>query len=203
MSTSAANDAQDSRHPGRRAAGVSGTSGGGGALPVAVRGSLRSQRSATQITGRMVFGLLVGFFAVVIGVNAVMIHKAMSTFGGLETDSSYRAGQLFEREVAMAKAQDAQHWQVEAKVMPAADGNAALDIVARDAAGLPLAGLDATARFERPTDRRLDNAVAVSEDQPGRFRGSANIAAGQWDLVIELSRRGERLFRSKNRVVLR
>ncbi len=151
----------------------------------------------------MVFGLLVGFFAVVIGVNGLMIHKAISTFGGLETDSSYRAGQLFEREVAMAKAQDAQHWKVEAKVTTAGDGDAGLVIDAHDAAGLPLAGMNASARFERPTDRRLDQPVAVSEKGPGRFRGSAKISSGQWDLVIELSRGGERLFRSRNRVVLR
>lgn len=151
----------------------------------------------------MVFGLLVGFFAVVIGVNGLMIHKAISTFGGLETESSYRAGQLFEREVEMAKVQDAQHWTVEAKVSTAVDGNAVLDIGAHDAAGLPLAGMDANARFERPTDRRLDRPVAVTGQAPGRFRGSAKISPGQWDLVIELSRGGERLFRSRNRVVLR
>lgn len=156
-----------------------------------------------EITGGMVFGLMVAFFAVVIGVNAFMAHEALSTFGGVDADSSYRAGQLFEREVAMAKAQDAQHWQVDAKVTAGADGTALLDIIARDASGAPLAGMTATAVFARPTDRRLDRAVAVNEHAPGRFRGSADIAAGQWDLVIELSRQGDRLFRSKNRVVIR
>jgi hypothetical protein len=29
------------------------------------------------------------------------------------------------------------------------------------------------------------------------------IESGQWDLILELSRRGDRLFRSKNRVVIR
>ena len=84
----------------------------------------------------------------------------------------------------------------------AADGSAILDIVARDAAGAPLTGLTATALFARPTDRRLDRNLAVSESAPGRFRGNVEIPAGQWDLVIDLSRQGERLFRSKNRVVL-
>ncbi len=150
----------------------------------------------------MVLVILLAFFGVVFGANGVLVHKALSTFGGVETDSSYRAGQLFEREVAMAKAQAAQHWQVEAKVTPAADGSALLDIAARDGAGLALAGMDATATFERPTDRRLDRSVAVSEDTPGHFRGRAALSAGQWDLVIELSRQGERQFRSKNRIVL-
>jgi nitrogen fixation protein FixH len=64
--------------------------------------------------------------------------------------------------------------------------------------------MDATITFERPTDRRLDRPVPVSEDRPGHFRGDAEkISAGQWDLVIELSRQGERQFRSKNRIVLR
>lgn len=156
-----------------------------------------------ELTGRMVLVGLLAFFAVVVGANGMLVHVALSTFGGVETDSSYRAGQLFERDVAMAKVQDAQHWRVEASVTSAADGSALLDIVAHDGAGLALAGIDATATFERPTDRRLDHSVAVSEDKPGHFRGSAAIFPGQWDLVIELSRRGERQFRSKNRIVLR
>jgi len=160
-------------------------------------------RQPRELTGWMVLYLMVAFFAVVIGVNAFMAHEALSTFGGVETDSSYKAGQMFERDVAMAKAQDAQHWQVDAKVTAAADRGALLDIVARDASGAPLAGMTATALFARPTDQRLDRAVAVTETGAGHFRGTADIAAGQWDLIIELSRQGDRLFRSKNRVVIR
>ena len=159
-------------------------------------------KQSRQLTGWMVFGLIVAFFAVIFGVNAYMAHMAISTFGGVETESSYHAGQTFERDVAMAKAQDQQHWQVDVNVTTAADGGAVLDIVARDAAGAPLTGLTATALFARPTDRRLDRNLAVSESAPGRFRGNVDIPAGQWDLVIDLSRQGERLFRSKNRVVL-
>ena len=74
------------------------------------------ERKPREITGRMVFGMMVAFFAVVIGVNVFMAHEALSTFGGVETESAYQAGQKFERDVAMAKVQDAQHWQVDAKV---------------------------------------------------------------------------------------
>jgi nitrogen fixation protein FixH len=161
------------------------------------------KKQPRELTGSMVLGLMVAFFAIVFGMNAFMAREAISTVGGVETESSYRAGQTFERDVAMAKAQDAQHWQVNAKVTPAEGGGAVLDIVARDATGAPLTGLLATALFARPTDRRLDRTLAVSESAPGHFRGSADIPAGQWDLVIDLSRRGERVFRSKNRVILR
>jgi nitrogen fixation protein FixH len=161
------------------------------------------RRQPREVTGWTVLGLMVAFFAVVIGVNAFMAHKALSTFGGVETDSSYRAGQTFERDVAMAQAQGTRHWQIDAKVTAVANGTALLDIAARDASGAPLTSMVAAASFERPTDRRLDRAVAVREDAPGHFHGSVDIAAGQWDLVIELSRQGERMFRSKNRVFVR
>jgi nitrogen fixation protein FixH len=162
----------------------------------------KSAKQRHELTGWMVFGMVLGFFAVIFGVNAYMALEAVSTFGGVDTESSYRAGKMFERDVAMAKAQDERHWQVEAKVTPAAGGDALFDIIARDASGAALTGLTALAQLERPTDRRLDRVVTVGESAPGRFHGSAAIPAGQWDLVIDLQREGERVFRSKNRVVL-
>ena len=156
-----------------------------------------------QLTGRAVLLCLVGFFGVVFGVNGILVHEALSTFGGVDTDSAYQAGRMFEQDVAMAKAQDARQWRVEAKVTPMTDGAKRVDVVARDAAGLLLGGMTLSAVFERPIDRRQDRGVAITEDSPGRFHGSAEIAAGQWDLIIELSRQGDRLFRSRNRVVLK
>jgi len=155
------------------------------------------------VTWRLVFFCLESLFGVVIGVNVVMIHAALSTFGGVDTQSAYQAGRMFEQDVAMAKAQDDRQWHIEAKVTPSPEGAKRLDIVARDAAGLPLSGMEALAVFERPTDRRLDRNVVIAEDSPGHFHGSAEVPAGQWDLVIEFSRQGDRLFRSKNRVILK
>ncbi len=151
----------------------------------------------------MVLVFMIAFFAVIFGVNAFMAHQAISTFGGVETASSYQAGQMFERDVALARVQDAQHWRVDAKVTTSAAGVALLDVSASDASGAPLAGLTGTAIFERPTDRRLDRSMAIAETATGRFHGTAVLPAGQWDLIIELSRGGERKFRSKNRIVIR
>ena len=83
------------------------------------------------------------------------------------------------------------------------DGETMVEISARDADGTPLPGLTATASLAHPADRRLDRDLAMTQDGPGHFRGVTGAAAGQWDLVIELSRDGTRRFRSKNRIVLR
>jgi nitrogen fixation protein FixH len=154
------------------------------------------------ITGLKVFLYLFAFFAVVAAVNGTMIFAAVKTFGGLETESSYKAGLAFAREVAAAQAQDARHWRVDAVFTPNPDGTTRFEVTARDAAQAALAGLDAAMSLHHPTDRRLDRAVALGADGPGRFQGSAPAPAGQWDLVIELSRGGERLFRSRQRITL-
>lgn len=162
-----------------------------------------SAQPRRRITGWMVFGMLLAFFGIIFAVNGTMIYEALSTLSGVDTASAYQAGRMYEREVALAKAQNARHWRVAAQVTRQPDGTERVRIVADDEAGAPLHDLTAAAAFERPTNQRLDRTVAVAEAAPGRFHGSATLAAGQWDLVIELSRQSERLFRSRNRIVLK
>lgn len=153
------------------------------------------------VTGRMVLVCLIAFFAVVFAANGILVGAALSTFSGLETSSSYQAGLAFARDAAAAHAQDELRWQVKAKVQPIA-GRTQVDIDARDAAGRPLSGLTATAHLAHPNDRRADLDVSLSEGTSGQFRGTAGAVVGQWDVIIELSRDGERMFRSRNRVVV-
>lgn len=164
----------------------------------------RSTNESTEfrVTGRMVLVGLVAFFAVVVGVNAVLTYAAISTFGGVETESSYRAGLAFAREKATAQAQDALHWDVSVEAATAGDATV-VEVMARDSSGRPVPNLEAKAALAHPTDRRADLAVPLLGHGAGLFRGTTAAVAGQWDLVIELSRAGERLFRSKNRVTLR
>jgi nitrogen fixation protein FixH len=155
-----------------------------------------------ELTGRMVLAWLVGFFAVVGAVNGVMIGAAISTFAGLEHDSPYQAGLAFDQEIAAARLQDALHWQVEAKMARSDAGETLVEISARDSGGAPVPDLGATATLVHPTDRRLDRELAMTQVGPGHFSGVTGTAAGQWDVVIELSHEGARRFRSRNRVVL-
>ena len=121
------------------------------------------------MTGKHVLFCLLGFFGVVFAVNAVLVKAAISTFGGVETTSSYKAGLMFEQEVARAGQQDALHWQVDGKLARDRAGDAVLDISARDAKGAPLAGITARARLAHPADERLDHAIALERITPGAF----------------------------------
>ena len=160
-------------------------------------------RKPRELTGRKVLLCLVAFFAVVASVNAVMMTAAVTTFGGVETKSSYQAGLAFAREEAAAQAQQARHWHVNATLRPEAGGSTQVELVARDAADRPLTGLEVTVSLVHPADRRLDRPVTMRSNGAGRFHGAATPTPGQWDLVIELASAGERLFRSRERIVLR
>jgi nitrogen fixation protein FixH len=150
-------------------------------------------RKTRELTGKHVLLCLLGFFGVVFAVNAVMVKAATSTFGGVETSSSYKAGLMFEREVARAEQQDELHWQVGGKIARNKAG----------AQGGPLAGITAQARLAHPADERLDHVIVLDRTNAGLFHGEALAQAGQWELIVDLYRGETRIFRSRSRVTLR
>lgn len=155
------------------------------------------------LTGTKVLLMLVAFFGVVIGVNVTMMKLAIATLPGTEVDSPYAAGLAYDKEIAAAMDQAARKWQVDAHIQRGADGGATVQVEARDGSGRPVTGLKFKGTLERPIDKRADQSVELSEVGIGVYRGSAAaVAAGQWDLVLEGDARGERMFLSKNRVIL-
>jgi nitrogen fixation protein FixH len=161
---------------------------------------LRASRPFS-VTGRFVLFCLVGFFLTVAAVNAVMVRFAVSTFGGVETESAYKAGLAFRAEIDASVAQATRSWKVDARIAEARE-DPVIHVVVRDQAGHPVPRLAARIQLEHPADRRRDIAVPAAEQSAGTFRAVAGNASGQRNLVIELSRDGERVFRSVNRVVI-
>ncbi len=155
------------------------------------------------LRGHTVLIWVLAFFGVVVGVNAIMITLAISTLPGTEVASAYTAGLHFNSEIAAARAQAVRNWQVTAFVVRARDGHATIKVEARDANGAPLPGLVVSARLQRPIDQNADRVLSLTERDSGVYRGESDgILAGQWDLVIEASRANERLFLSRERIVL-
>jgi nitrogen fixation protein FixH len=159
--------------------------------------------TSKPLTGRTVLIYLLAFFAVVLAANGAMIKLAIDTLPGAEVDSAYRASLAYNTEISAARAQAERSWRVSAHVERGPDMRARVRIEARDAADRPLAGVAFFARLARPIDKREDRAVALVERASGVYQGeAADIAAGQWDLVIEADGATQRMFLSRNRVVL-
>lgn len=160
-----------------------------------------THRRPFEVTGRFVLACVVGFFLTIAAVNAVMIRFAVTTFGGVETESSYRAGLAFKAETAASAAQLALGWNVDVRIDPRAEG-AKVHVTVRDAAGVPVPKLEIGVNAAHPADRRRDVPLPASEWSAGSFSASAPSGLGRRTLTIELRRDGERVFRSVNRVAL-
>src|SRR4051794_5427384 len=159
----------------------------------------RSSSAIRPITGRFVLIAMISFFAVVIGVNMVMMRLAIATLSGTEVDSAYGASLAYQKEIAAAHQQDGRNWKVDAHIERRADGTAGLKLDIRSSDGAALAGLSVTGRLERPTSRSADRAFDIGENGGGTYSGTAQgVPAGQWDLVVEADRDGKRLFLSRN-----
>lgn len=159
--------------------------------------------SPRPLTGGKVLFMLIVFFGVVFAVNFLLAKLAIDTLPGTEVDSAYSASLAYENEIAAARDQNARNWQVDAHIQRGPDGGATLQVEARDSSGQPMTGLKFEGRFERPIDRRADQAVTLAEVGSGIYRGSAALVPpGQWDLVLEGNAAGQRMFLSKNRVIL-
>lgn len=147
--------------------------------------------------------MLLAFFGVVIAVNMVMMRFAIQTLPGTDVDSAYSASLAYQREIAAAQDQNRRNWKIDAQIHRGADGGVTLEVEARDESGEPLSGLKFQGRFERPADRRADQTMALAETGIGVYRSRTPlIAPGQWDFVLEGDAAGQRMFLSKNRVLL-
>ncbi|HEX7776770.1 MAG TPA: FixH family protein, partial [Parvibaculum sp.] len=47
------------------------------------------------LTGRRFLFVLLASFALVFGVNGILIYKALSTFDGIEVDDAYQRGRAY------------------------------------------------------------------------------------------------------------
>jgi nitrogen fixation protein FixH len=156
-----------------------------------------------ELTGRMVLVCLLAFFGVVVGVNMIMVRAATSTFAGIETDNAYNAGLAFEQELAAAHQQNERGWRVTGNIGRPNQDAVLLELKVRDHNGEILPGLEVDARLVHPADVRRDQPIAVTSDGRGTFRGTAHAEAGQWTIEVDLSREGERVFRSRSKIFLR
>jgi nitrogen fixation protein FixH len=140
---------------------------------------------ARQWNGRHVLLALIGFFAVVFAVNGVMIYKAESTFGGLDTDDAYRKGLAYNERVAAAAAQAKLGWQDKLAYAPETKR---LRVSLADSAGEAVSDLTVTAQVQRPATNRYDREIVLKQTDPGVYEADASgLDAGWW--TVDLSAR--------------
>lgn len=155
------------------------------------------------LTGRKVLAIFVVFFGVIFTANTFLLIAATGTFTGAETTSAYRAGLLYNQEAARARAETGRGWELALGAGRLAQGAARIEARLTDAQGRPVSGKRLTAILRRPVDHRADRSVELIAAGDGRYAAPiSDVAAGQWDVVVEVVEDGERAFRRQTRTVL-
>jgi nitrogen fixation protein FixH len=137
--------------------------------------------ASRPLTGRHVLLMLVSFFAVVIGVNLVLVYFAKSSWTGLVVQNGYVESQAFNKNAAIARAQEALGWKPEFTVTR---GRILVDVT--DAAGAPLALESATVMMRRPSSDKLDHELTLASTGTGHFEVAADLQPGIWEADLHL-----------------
>lgn len=130
-----------------------------------------------ELTGRHVLAITLCAFGLIIAVNLVMAVKAVGSFPGVETKSSYIASQHFEAERA---AQQHLGWQ--AALRQGADGVLILTLVDADGQGAVPRAL--SVQLRRPTHQREDVRLELVPEAPGRWFAPVRLGAGNWNADV-------------------
>lgn len=125
------------------------------------------------LTGRKVFAIFAGGFAIIIAVNLTLATNAIRTFPGLETKNSYVASQEFNDARA---AQDALGWDVNAALQ---EGQLVLTI--NNDEGHPVRPVSLSGTFGRATNVSQDQQLEFVQT-PGGYTAHVDVGAGNWNL---------------------
>ena len=155
-----------------------------------------------RVTGRSVLLILIAFFTIVFGITIGMAYLAVETFSGVQTEKPYENGLAFNRDIAVARAQDAKNWRVEDHIKRMEGGNTTIEVRVFDATGLVISGLGLTVTLKAPADRRHDHRVELAENGNGIYNGSTPSEAGQWDVETVAQQNGDVVYHSINRIIL-
>jgi nitrogen fixation protein FixH len=147
-----------------------------------------------EFTGRHMLAAIIGFFAVVVGANAVLAVVAAGSWTGLVARNGYVESQRYNEVLADARGQQRLGWRGELEA-----GAGGLVFKISDSTGRPLPGLAVAASLGRPTNEAEDRAVELDDRGGGLYAADGGLAAGAWNVEVTArdgaGRRYRRIFR--------
>lgn len=137
-----------------------------------------------KIEGRHVLYMLLGFFGVMIAVNAVFVYFALTSFSGISFKDSYTRGINYNDEIASSRSQDSRGWISQLTFDDLENKKAVISLNLTDKDGHTLDNLVAVLFVRRPAQEGKDRQITMMPAQ-GKFQTELEFDySGQWDLTI-------------------
>lgn len=156
----------------------------------------------TGIRGAHVLWMLIGFFALIIGVDAAFITLAIRSHPGEQVKNSYVLGLEYNKELERQNEQRQLGWMMQAGL---ADEGATFLVELRDAGGTPLSGMDVAVRMHVAGSGYESKPVWLAERAPGEYAMASQLEGpARVEAVIAVSRDREEpaIFEARKTLVL-
>jgi nitrogen fixation protein FixH len=135
------------------------------------------------LLGRHVLIMMLSFFGVIVAVDSFMIYRAVSTFGGLETQDAYKKGLAYNHRIARDAEQARAGWKDTVEI---GGETPHLRITLTDHGGAAVAGKRLVAKFGRPATDRFDMTLDLAETGAGVYEAAVPVVAeGSW--IVDVS----------------
>lgn len=142
----------------------------------------RSQPMRREINGRHVLLAMVGFFGLIIATDAYLVYKAVSTFGGIETQDAYRKGLNYNERIAEERAQAALGWTKDVRLEK---DELRISVLDKDQKGVE--NLQITALLGRPATNAEDRTLQLTQVSSGQYMATVGgLEAGNWVATMEV-----------------
>lgn len=136
----------------------------------------------SRFRGGHMLAALVAFFGTIIAIDGYMVFKAVSTFGGIETEDAYRKGVAYNESLTKDAEQAKLGWRDDIKVL----GSPQRLHVALQRGGDAITGKRVVAIVGRPATNRYDLTIPLAEIAPGLYEAALPaIGDGTW--IVDLS----------------
>lgn len=132
--------------------------------------------------------IFVGVFMVVLAVNGVMVHFAVSSWTGIETENHFIKGLGYNNDLAGARAQAERGWQVQPDFTSTEPRKGVIAITVRDKQGQILKDAAVTVTMIRPISEGHDKTLSLPYLGEGRYGAPVELdLEGQWDMQFVIT----------------
>lgn len=157
-----------------------------------------------QVRGRHVLIGLLGFFGIIVAVNAVFVFVALTSFNGVDTENAYTKGLRYNETLAAIERQEALGWQAQWSYDVEAPNGVQIRVRFADAQGYALRGLTVNAEVRRPVQQGFDQTVTLAELGDGLYGARVDLPLeGQWDIRLQALDGSENSFVLERRLWLK
>jgi nitrogen fixation protein FixH len=141
-----------------------------------------------EVKGWHVLAVLIGFFGVVIAVNAYFITVALQSAPGEYQKKSYLQGLRYNEVIAAREAQAAEGWSAVLETRNGGGGAYEIAISMKDKSGAALNSLKLSGTLRRPAKSDWDHELAFERSADGVYVARlTGVADGQWRLDFDAS----------------